>query len=129
MKLYGDPYGNIGSKHGHRSYYHIVTDILQAHGFEVINNVKKSHPSIEDRQNSLRALICNMLSERRFFVNPEKAKWSYKGLSTVQVKKDSAFQEDEKNQYHHITTAIGYWSETEFPVEGNDEVEFYDSFF
>lgn len=129
VKLYGDPYGNIGSKHGHRSYYHIVTDILQKHGWKVINNVKKSHPSIEDRQNSLRALICNMLGERSFFVNPEKAKWMYKGLSTVQVKKGSAFQEDETNEYHHITTTAGYWSETEFPVDGGSGVDFEESIF
>lgn len=117
--LYGDPYGNIGAKHGHRSYYHIITEILQHHGWQVINRVKRSHPSIEDRQNALRALICNMLGERRFYVNPEKAKWTYKGLSTVQVKEGSAFQEDESNKYHHITTAIGYWAETVSPVDGD----------
>jgi len=70
-----------------------------------------------------------MLGERRFFVNPEKAKWTHKGLSTVQVKEGSAFQEDESNEYHHITTAVGYWSEAEFPVNGDEDVEFNEGFF
>jgi len=34
----------------------------------------------------------------------------------VQVKEGSTFQEDQTNPYQHITTAIGYMIDYEFPV-------------
>lgn len=76
-----------------------------------------SHPAISDSQNSLRALICNGQGERRFFVNKEKAPWTNEGLSTVGTKGGSAFQEDDTNEYHHITTAVRYWAFVEHPVK------------
>jgi len=50
------------------------------------------------------------------FVNPVTAPWSHKGLATVQLQQGSAFQEDQKNQYQHITTAIGYFVDYLYPV-------------
>lgn len=50
------------------------------------------------------------------YVNPVTAKYCDKGLATVQLKKGSAFQEDDKNEYQHITTAIGYCVDREWPI-------------
>jgi len=42
-----------------------------------------------------------------------------KGLATVQLQKGSTFQEDQTNQYQHITTAIGYCVDVEWPAIKN----------
>lgn len=34
----------------------------------------------------------------------------------MQLQEGSAFQEDQKNQYQHITTAIGYFVDYLYPV-------------
>ena len=44
------------------------------------------------------------------------APWCEKGLATVQLQEGSTFQEDQKNKYQHITTAIGYCVHVEWPL-------------
>jgi hypothetical protein len=114
--IYGDPAGRAGEKHGHESDYTEIETVLREHGWEYRRKVKKQAPAIKDRQNAVRALICNADEERRLFVNPQKAPWSDKGLATVQVKEGSTFIEDQGNKYQHITTAIGYFIDYEFPI-------------
>ena len=108
VKLYGDPAGRAGEKHGHRSDYTEIKAVLGAAGWQVTDCVKHSHPPIKDRQNAVRAMILNAAGDVTLYVNPKTAEWCHKGLSTVQLLPGSTFQEDQKNQYQHITTAIGY---------------------
>lgn len=108
VRLFGDPAGRAGEKHGHKSDYIDIKDVLKANGWKVIDEVAKSHPAIKDRQNAVRAKIKTADGKRSLFVNRQKAPWSYKGLQTVQLQEGSTFQEDQRNQYQHITTAIGY---------------------
>lgn len=113
--VYGDPSGRNGEKHGHRSDYTDIEEVLRLHGWRYERRVKSAHPAIKDRQNAVRALILNAKGHRRLFVNPNSAKWCHKGLSTVQLQKGSTFQEDQKNEYQHITTAIGYFVDYHWP--------------
>lgn len=106
--LYGDPAGRAGEKHGHKSDYDEIKDVLRQNGWQWTDKVKRKAPAIKDRQNAVRARIKNAADEINLFVNPKTAEWCHKGLSTVQLKEGSTFQEDQKNQYQHITTAIGY---------------------
>jgi len=108
VAIYGDPYGRIGEKHGHKSDYLDIEQVLKREGWNVSRRVANRHPPIKDRQNSVRARILNADGERKLFVNPVKAPWCQEGLSTVQLKEGSTFQEDDSNKYQHITTAIGY---------------------
>ena len=114
--IYGDPAGQAGEKHGHASDYVDIESVLKANGWTFTRKVKPAHPSIKDRQNSVRAMICTADGNRRLFVNPVTAKWCDKGLSTVQLQEGSTFQEDQRNKYQHITTAIGYCIDVEWPV-------------
>jgi len=120
--LYGDPSGRNGEKHGHVSDYIEIETILKGKGWKVERRIQNSHPAIKDRQNAVRAKIRTASDDISLFVNPEKAPWSHKGLATVQLQKGSSFQEDQKNKYQHITTAIGYCISWEWPI---DEVVFY----
>ena len=118
VRLFGDPAGRAGEKHGHASDYTDMTQVLKAHGWQVSNEVKRAAPAIKDRQNAVRALIRSYSGDIRLFINPNIAKWATKGLATVQVKEGSSFQEDQKNKYQHITTAIGYMVHTLYPIVG-----------
>jgi len=115
--IYGDPAGKAGEKHGHASDYTDIEDVLRDNGWSFTRKVKKKHPAIKDRQNSVRAKIRTADGHISLFVNPNTAPWCDKGLNTVQLQEGSTFQEDQKNKYQHITTAIGYMVDYEFPME------------
>lgn len=114
--VYGDPAGQAGEKHGHASDYSDIEGVLRANQWTFTRKVKPAHPAIKDRQNAVRARICSADGVRSLFVNPVTAKWCDKGLATVQLKDGSAFQEDQSNKYQHITTAIGYCVDVEWPA-------------
>jgi len=114
--IYGDPSGRAGEKHGHKSDYNDIEDVLRLNHWKFERRVRPAHPAIKDRQNAVRALIKNAKGEIRLYVNPSSAPWCHKGLATVQLQKGSSFQEDQKNQYQHITTAIGYFVDWHWPA-------------
>jgi len=114
--IYGDPAGRAGEKHGHASDYTDIEGVLKASGWKFTRKVKPAAPAIKDRQNAMRAKICMADGHRSLFVNPVLAPWCSKGLATVQLKDGSTFQEDQTNKYQHITTAIGYCVDVEWPV-------------
>ncbi len=115
--IYGDPAGRAGEKHGHASDYTDIEGVLKDHGWTFTRRVKKAHPAIKDRQNAVRAKIKTADGAVSLLVNPLSAPWCHKGLSTVQLQEGSTFQEDQTNQYQHITTAIGYCVDYEWPIK------------
>ena len=113
--IYGDPAGRAGEKHGHESDYTGMESVLRAAGWTVQRRVKRAAPAIRDRQNAVRAKILNAAGERTLFVNPSLCEYVHKGLATVQLKPGSAFLEVE-GDYQHITTAVGYCIDYEWPI-------------
>lgn len=113
--IYGDPAGRAGEKHGQESAYKAIEEVLRNHGWKYTRKVKDAHPSIKDRQNQVRAKIKNAVGEVSLFVNPSKAPYCHKGLATVELKEGSSFQEKESD-YQHVTTAIGYFIDVEYPT-------------
>jgi hypothetical protein len=116
--IYGDPAGRAGEKHGHASDYTEIEGVLRDHGWTYRRRVKPAAPAIKDRQNAVRAKIRNAAGDISLYVNPKQAPYTHKGLATVQVKKGSTFLEEE-TEYQHITTAIGYMIDYEFPIPTN----------
>lgn len=115
IKLYGDPAGRAGEKHGQQSNYIEIEQVLRDHGWTVERKVRLAAPAIRDRQNAVRGKILNACDETDLYVNANKAKYMHKGLSTCTIKKGSSFIEEE-TEYQHITTALGYMIEYEFPI-------------
>lgn len=115
LLLFGDPAGRAGEKHGHASDYTEIEQVLRANNWQVERKVKLAAPAIRDRQNAVRAKIKNAAGEMSLFVNPVKAPYAHKGLSTVQFKDGSTFLE-EVSDVQHITTAIGYCVDHLWPV-------------
>lgn len=114
--IYGDPAGRAGEKHGHASDYTDIEGVLKANGWTYTRKVKPAAPAIKDRQNAVRTKIRTADGAVTLFVNPVTAPWCDKGLATVQLKEGSTFQEDQDNKYQHITTAIGYCVDVEWPA-------------
>jgi len=114
--IYGDPAGKAGEKHGHESDYTEIESVLKREKWKYTRKVARAHPAIKDRQNSVRAKIKNAANEVSLYVNTKTAPWSHEGLATVQLMDGSTFQEDQKNDYQHITTAIGYMIDVEWPI-------------
>jgi len=117
VRIYGDPAGRAGEKHGHASDYTEIEAVLRKEGWTFSRRVAKAAPAIKDRQNAVRAKICSAAGDRHLFVNTVKAPMCHKGLATVQLQKGSTFQEDQKNESQHITTAIGYMVHREWPID------------
>jgi len=113
--IYGDPAGKAGEKHGHASDYTEMEQVLRENSWQVQRKVKAAAPAIKDRQNAVRAKIRNAANEVSLFVNPQKCVYTHKGLNTVQIKEGSTFLEVD-SPYQHITTAIGYCVDYEWPI-------------
>ena len=105
---------------GRGTDYKAIEAVLKSNGWRFERKVRSKAPAIKDRQNAVRAKIKSAAGDVRLFVNPQTAPWSHKGLATVQLKEGSSFQEDDRNQYQHITTAIGYMIDYEWPVSNID---------
>ena len=114
--IYGDASGKAGEKHGQESAYTQIEEVLTNNGWTFSRRLENKNPPIKNRQNNVRGKILNALGNISLFVNPELAPYCDKGLSTVQLKKGSAFLEDDSNEYQHITTAIGYMISVEWPI-------------
>lgn len=114
--IYGDPAGRAGEKHGHVSDFIAMEEVLKANGWTFERRVKKKHPSIKDRQNAVRAKIRSASNEISLYVNKKNAPYTHKGLATTQLKEGSTFQEADSD-YQHITTAIGYFIDYEWPID------------
>lgn len=114
--IYGDPAGRAGEKHGHASDYTDIEGVLKSNGWSFTRKVRPAHPAIKDRQNAVRAKILTADEKTSLYVNPKTAPWCHKGLATVQLLPGSSFQEDQKNEKQHITTAIGYMIDREWPI-------------
>ena len=115
LKLFGDPAGRAGEKHGHKSDYTEMEKVLRDNGWTVERLVKAKAPAIKDRQNAVRAKIRTANGRVTLYVNPKTAPYCHKGLATVQTKKGSTFLEED-SEYQHITTAIGYCVDKLWPV-------------
>ena len=118
--IYGDPSGRAGEKHGHLSDYLEIEKYLTSQGWRFTRKVKPSTRSIKDGQNAVRAKIKNAAGDIYLFVNTLTAPYTHKSLATGQLKEGSTFIEDDTSEYQHIGTAIRYFIDYEWPVNGQE---------
>ena len=120
LLLYGDPAGRAGEKHGHASDYTEMEQVLRAAGWTVQRRVKSAAPAIKDRQNAVRAKIMDANGVSSLFVNTARCPYTHKGLAITQIKTGSSFLEED-GEYQHITTALGYCIDYEWPINGKKD--------
>lgn len=117
--IYGDPNGKDGEKHGQMSDYLEMEKVLREYNWKFTRRVKPSTMSIKDGQNAVRAKIMNAAGEVSLFVNTIAAPYTHKSLATGHLKKGSTFHEED-SEYQHVGTAIRYFLDYEFPIQGRN---------
>ena len=105
--VFGDPAGKAGEIHNQKSNFTEIESVLSQHGWSFKRKVASAAPRILARQNMVRGFIKSAIGERRLFVNRTKAPVTWKGFSTVSLKRGSSFIE-EQTYNQHVTTAVGY---------------------
>lgn len=121
IRIYGDKYGRQGEIHGLDSYYSIIKQVLNDHGFHMVTVLALTkNPLVKDCQDSLKARMCDAYDQRAFKVNPEKAPTTDTGFQRVALKEGSVYKELENNRYQHVTTACRYYTYSVYGTPNDD---------
>jgi hypothetical protein len=107
--IYGDASGAARDTRSSTTDYFI----LSRAGFNQ-QNVPRSNPPIRDRHNAVNAMLKNVAGDIRIKIHP-RCKTLIKGLESVQLKKGASYLEEETYS-QHVTTALGYLVNVEFPI-------------
>ena len=107
--IYGDASGAAMDTRSRLTDYHI----LRQAGFNQ-HRVPRANPPVRNRHNAVNAMLKNAAGDIRLRIHP-RCKTVIKGLETVQIKKGSSYLEEETYS-QHVTTALGYLVNQEFPV-------------
>jgi hypothetical protein len=121
LLVYGDPSGNNRDTRSSSTDYQIISRFFgKQSGYRLKSHVKAAHPLIRDRINAVNSMLRADSGEVRMFVDP-KCKALIRDLEqvtyqtapngmTVQVldKRDMKLT--------HVSDALGYFVETDFPI-------------
>lgn len=88
-------------------------DILREHGFKYIKHRRK-HPPVDDRINAVNRMILSASGDVKLLVN-EKCKQTIRSLEQTMYKEGSR-DIDKAMSVEHVTDALGYCIEYNFPV-------------
>lgn len=93
--------------------------ILQQAGFQV--KYRSQHPAVRDRINAVNALLLNAAQERRLTLDPE-CRRLIEALEK-HTYKEGTLLPDKDQGYDHLTDALGYAVEFNFPVKLQRDTE------
>jgi hypothetical protein len=114
IRVFGDASGDYRDTRGPLSDFDIIlkrlNDFTRKDGTKPIikSCIKKSNPEIRVRQNIVNSKLCNDLNENRLFIY-KNAKMVEKGFRLTKLVKGSSYQEDDKDEWQHVITAVGYY--------------------
>jgi len=109
-RIYGDASGQARDTRSKLTDYAILRDA--GYGDQKVPN---ANPPIRDRHNAVNALLKNADGDVRLKIHP-RCKVLARGLETVHLKKGAGYLEEETYS-QHITTALGYLVNKEFPIQ------------
>lgn len=121
--IYGDPSGSSRQTSAHRTDWQICKDFFSRYPerFHVQFRVGTSHNPVKDRVNCVNAVLCNFAGERRLAIHP-RCKELAKDFEQLAWKADangntlSELDKSDKMR-SHISDALGYYIEREFPMK------------
>lgn len=108
--IYGDASGRARDTRSKTTDYLI----LKRKGF-IQQKVPRGNPAIRNRHNAVNALLKSADGDIRVKIHPQ-CKVLAQGLDTVMLKAGSKYLEEETYS-QHVTTAIGYLIQKEFPIQ------------
>ena len=86
-------------------------------------SVNSANPPVKDRINSMNAMFCNALGERRYRVNPEKCPAYVEALEQQAWTKNG--EPDKTSGMDHVNDAAGYYIVHDYPLRGKPATSFY----
>jgi hypothetical protein len=107
--VYGDASGKAKDTRSKTTDYLI----LAGQGFKK-QKVPSANPPVRDRHNVVNGLLRSASDDIRLKIHP-RCKVLIKGLERVKIKKGSGYLEEETYE-QHVTTALGYLANYEFPL-------------
>ena len=122
--VYGDATGgSSGSAKVAGSDWDLVKTVLGNHfGSEKMNyKIKSANPPERARVNAMNSRLRSMEGIVKLLIDPSKAPWVKKDLEGVQLVPGGAGEIDKKEspELTHLSDALGYYVEYEFPVSGD----------
>lgn len=116
--LYGDYSGFDRDTRSRTTDFEIIKEILNV---PEMNIKVKTHPKVEARVNAVNARLNNLKNEQRLLVDP-KCEHTIKDFEHVIYDKNGKIEKNNtdeiKKQLTHISDAIGYYIEYEYPLKG-----------
>ena len=114
VRVFGDRNGKNRDSRGNRSDYEIIQKALSSfrkkdsRPVKVSMHVPNENPPIRSRQNVVNAHCLNDQGQTRLYIYRDAQKLD-EGLRLTKIKKGSAYQEDDNNDYQHVVSALGYY--------------------
>lgn len=105
--IHGDQTGKHSDTRGNEHDYIIIERFFQEMGLDYEMDIPTKNPPIKKRHALVNGRICNAHGRCNLFVYKD-APMTDKGLRLTSLKKGSQYVEDDKPDYQHITTAVGY---------------------
>lgn len=106
-RVFGDAAGKNRDTRSKRSDYDIIKDYLRnIVPYEM--KVPASNPALRKRHNLVNAMCLNDKNQIRLLIYKD-AKDADKGMRLTKLLEGSNYVENDRFEFQHITTAIGYW--------------------
>lgn len=114
FRIFGDSSGRNKDTRNNKTDYEIIkkflSDYRRKDGSSLVyeDKVPRANPEIRKRQEAVNSRCCNDKGEVNLFIYQD-APTVDEGLRLTKIKKGSSYQEDDKDRYQHVVTALGYW--------------------
>lgn len=120
VRVYGDASGDNRQHATGASCYAMIREYFKVRPeYRLSYHSKRANPPVRDRVNAVNAKLCSSDGTRRVFIDP-KCKSLKRDLEQVTFKLDAnksmTGELDQKDGLTHISDALGYLIETEWPL-------------
>ena len=111
--IHGDATGRKRSTNYNKSDYDVIEKALanyhdhRGRPIRFSIDVPKANPNVRERHVIVNGQLCNAQDQRNILIT-KKCAMLRKGLRLTALKKGSQYQEDDDNEWQHVTTAMGY---------------------
>jgi len=119
-RVFGDASGNDRDTRSFNTDYTLIESFLKRHpqdlSYEIC--VPRRNPAIRKRHNYVNGIFLNESGRVRCYIYKE-APTADEGFRLTRLRPTGQYEEEDRDRFQHITTAVGYWVTYELE---NDEV-------
>jgi len=126
-RVFGDASGNDRDTRSFNTDYTLIESFLRRHpqdlSYEIC--VPRRNPAIRKRHNFVNGVFLNDLGRVRCYIYKE-APTADEGFRLTRLRPTGQYEEEDRDHFQHITTAIGYWITYELENEDVREIFTYE---